>query len=63
VAIVTGSTTQPDTPGLEYETVVQKVDGGGAASAVSIPPYRYVAMLERLNNSKYGSVLSELEGV
>jgi hypothetical protein len=63
VAIVTGSTTQPDTPALEYETVVQKVDGGGAASAVSIPPYRYVAMLERLNNSKYGSVLSELEGV
>jgi hypothetical protein len=63
VAIVTGSTTQPATPSLEYETVVQKVDGGGAASAVSIPPYRYVAMLERLNNSKYGSILSELEGV
>ena len=63
VAIVTGSTTQPASPALEYETVVQKVDGGGAASAVSIPPYRYVAMLERLNNSKYGSVLSELEGV
>jgi len=63
VAIVTGSTTQPASPALAYETVVQKVDGGGAASAVSIPPYRYVAMLERLNNSKYGSVLSELEGV
>jgi hypothetical protein len=25
--------------------------------------YRYVSMLERLNNSKYGSVLSELAGV
>jgi len=63
VTVVSGSTTQPASPALEYETVVQKVNGGGAASAVSIPPYRYVAMLERLNNSKYGSVLSELAGV
>ena len=62
-ALVTGLTSQPEDPDLEYITAVQKVDGGGAASAVSIPPYRYVAMLERLNNSKYGSILSELEGV
>ena len=63
VTVVSGSTTNPADPGLEYQATVQKVDGGGAASAVSIPPYRYVAMLERLNNSKYGSILSELEGV
>ena len=41
-------------PLVEYFTNVQKVNGGGAPSAVSIPPYRYVAMLERLNNSKSG---------
>tara|TARA_R110002020_G_scaffold413514_1_gene623139 strand:+ start:4394 stop:5287 length:894 start_codon:yes stop_codon:yes gene_type:complete len=63
VTVVSGSTTEPASPALQYEAVVQKVDGGGAASAVSVPPYRYVAMLERLNNSKYGSILSELEGV
>ena len=63
VTVVSGSTTQPTDPGLEYQAAVQKVGGSGAASAVSIPPYRYVAMLERLNNSKYGSILSELEGV
>ena len=38
-------------------------DENEPATAVSIPPYRYVAMLERLNNSKYGSILSELEGI
>ena len=63
VTVVSGSTTDPASPALEYAAAVQKVNGGGAASAVSIPPYRYVAMLERLNNSKYGSILSELAGV
>lgn len=63
VSVVQASDTGTEDPGPEYNVTVQKVDGGGAASAVSIPPYRYVAMLERLNNSKYGSILSELEGV
>ena len=63
VTIVTGTETSETDPGPSYSAAVQKVGGGGAASAVSIPPYRYVAMLERLNNSKYGSILSELEGV
>jgi hypothetical protein len=54
IPIVQHSETGTNDPGPEYITVVQKVNGGGAASAVSIPPYRYVAMLERLNNSKSG---------
>lgn len=61
--VVGASDTETNDPAPSYNVTVQKVGGGGAASAVSIPPYRYVAMLERLNNSKYGSILSELEGV
>ena len=52
--IVQHTETGTNDPGPEYITQVQKVNGGGAASAVTIPPYRYVAMLERLNNSKSG---------
>lgn len=63
VSVVQASDTGANDPAPNYNVTVQKVGGSGAASAVSIPPYRYVAMLERLNNSKYGSILSELEGV
>jgi len=63
VSVVQASDTGTNDPAPNYNVTVQKVGGSGAASAVSIPPYRYVAMLERLNNSKYGSILSELEGV
>jgi len=52
--VVQSDETGTNDPGPGYLTSVQKVGGGGAASAVSIPPYRYVAMLERLNNSKSG---------
>ena len=54
VSVVQASDTGTDDPGPQYNVTIQKVDGGGAPSAVSIPPYRYVAMLERLNNSKSG---------
>ena len=54
VTIVTGTDTESTDPGPSYSANGQKVGGGGAASAVSVPPYRYVAMLERLNNSKSG---------
>lgn len=63
VSVVQASDTGANDPAPNYNVTVQKVGGSGAASAVTIPPYRYVAMLERLNNSKYGSILSELEGV
>ena len=54
VSVVQASDTGTNDPDPDYHATVQKVDGGGAASAVTIPPYRYVAMLERLNNSKSG---------
>ena len=53
-SVATGTETGSTDPAPTYNTTIQKVGGGGAATAVSVPPYRYVAMLERLNNSKSG---------
>jgi len=53
-SIVTGSATGSTEPTPGYTALVQNVAGDDDASAVSIPPFRYVAMLERLNNSKSG---------